>query len=136
MYLIADLWLLWSAEQIKASFGSVLFKTNKLLDPDGQEKNNQSRELSMIFLFLNCPNIQCNILLLQIKIKYENTKKCTKYKLLLKNTEKLEIHEIQNWVSGTCHPSDSSLPRAFYFHGKPSKPPCQGNVTANLSMTW
>ena len=53
VYLIADLWLFWSAEQIKASFGSVLFKTNKLLDLDGQEKNNQSRELSMIFLFLN-----------------------------------------------------------------------------------
>ena len=29
--------------------------------------------------------------------------------------------QIQNWVPGTCHPSTSSLPRAFYFHGKPGQ---------------
>ena len=69
--------------------------------------------------------------------EHENTKKYTKLNFSSKIcTKKYKIQEIQNWVSGTCHPSASSLPRAFYFHGKPTKPTCLVNVTANLSMTW
>ena len=99
----------------------------------------------MVLLFLNniksgqnTRNTKYNIQITQT----QNTNKNTKLGLMYFSSKiqyQFTKHEkVQNQVPGTCHPSTSSLPRAFYFHGKQSQhvKEIYSFDMVHLSMTW
>ena len=87
-------------------------QTNSGLAARKKQPKLQTQNLSTFYLFLNIRSIDLVFKTKAIWLTYraQNTiyKKCELG---------AKIQEIQNWVSGTCHPSTSTL-RAFYFHGK------------------